>query len=48
MLVTTEKDAVKVEDSWLGDVPLQALRVEMEIEDEDALWELVRSCLRRD
>jgi tetraacyldisaccharide 4'-kinase len=45
MLVATEKDAVKIDASWLSGFPLRALRVEMEIDDADGLWELVRVAL---
>lgn len=40
VLVTTEKDAVKLDSHW-SDLPLWSLVIELEIENEDELWKLI-------
>ena len=39
-LVTTEKDAVKLDSHW-SDLPLWSLVIELQIENEDELWKLI-------
>ena len=45
-IVTTGKDAAKIDPAWAEGLALWSLRVEMEIEGGDELWDLVRSKLR--
>jgi len=42
-IVTTEKDAVKLNANWCEDLPLWSLTIEMQIENEDELWRLISS-----
>lgn len=42
-VVTTEKDAVKISPEWCAPLPLLSLRIELEIEEENALWQLVKT-----
>ncbi|RYG74592.1 tetraacyldisaccharide 4'-kinase [bacterium] len=44
-VVTTEKDAVKLDPQWFGG-PLYSLRIAMDIEDERALLRLILNSLR--
>ena len=40
-IVTTEKDAVKIEAAWCAPLPLWSLRIELQIEKEKALWQMI-------
>jgi tetraacyldisaccharide 4'-kinase len=44
-LVTTGKDAAKIPEPWTRGLPLWQLRIEMEIDGGEALWDLVRAAL---
>jgi tetraacyldisaccharide 4'-kinase len=44
-VVTTEKDAVKIEPSWAHPLPLYSVVIELQIENEAELWERIRSRL---
>ena len=41
VLITTEKDAVKLDSAWCEDLPLWSLRIEIKIENENELWGLI-------
>jgi tetraacyldisaccharide 4'-kinase len=40
-IVTTEKDAVKIKANWCAPLPLWSLKIELAIEDEEALWRMI-------
>lgn len=44
--ITTEKDALKILPGWLGDDTLWILRIEVEIDDEDAVLERLEARLQ--
>lgn len=44
--ITTEKDALKILPQWLGDDTLWILRIEVEIDEEDAVLERLEARLR--
>lgn len=44
--ITTEKDALKILPQWLGDDTLWVLRIEVEIEDEDAVLDRLEAQLQ--
>jgi tetraacyldisaccharide-1-P 4'-kinase len=47
MVVTTEKDAVKIEPGWIADVPLWVLPVEIEFDaGQEALESLVEAAVK--
>jgi tetraacyldisaccharide 4'-kinase len=41
-IVTTEKDAVKMDAKWCAPLPLWSLRIELRIENENELWRLIQ------
>jgi len=43
LLITTEKDAVKIAPEWCAPLPLFSLQIALQIENEAGLWELVKS-----
>lgn len=43
MLVTTEKDAVKIAPEWCKPLPFFSLQIKLQIEKEAELWQLVES-----
>lgn len=42
-VVTTEKDAVKIDPHWISPLPLWSLQIELQVENEEALWQLIQS-----
>jgi tetraacyldisaccharide 4'-kinase len=44
-IVTTEKDAVKIEARWCAPLPLWSLQIALQIENEDDLWRLIEKYL---
>jgi len=46
MWITTEKDALKILPEWLGNDTLWFLRIEVEIEGEDAVLDRLEACLQ--
>jgi tetraacyldisaccharide 4'-kinase len=44
-ILTTEKDAVKMDARWCAPLPLWSLRIELQIENEDGLWRLIQKYL---
>lgn len=44
--LTTEKDALKIMPDWLGGAPLWVLRIEIEIDDEDAVLDRLEGRLQ--
>lgn len=42
-IITTEKDAVKMDAAWAQPLPIYSVGIEMRIENESALWDLVRA-----
>ena len=46
MWITTEKDALKILPDWLGDNTLWFLRIEVEIDDEDAVLDRLEARLQ--
>jgi tetraacyldisaccharide 4'-kinase len=45
MWMTTEKDALKILPEWLGDDTLWVLRIEIEIDEEDAVLDCLEARL---
>lgn len=45
-ILATEKDAVKMNAAWCAPLPLWSLQIELQIENEDALWQLIRKAIR--
>lgn len=41
-IVTTEKDAVKMQSQWTAPLPLYSLMIELKVENEDELYNLIR------
>lgn len=46
MWITTEKDALKILPEWLGNDTLWFLRIEVEIDEEDAVLDRLEACLQ--
>lgn len=44
-IVTTEKDAVKIDAHWCATLPLWSLKIELQIENENELWQLIQEQL---
>lgn len=45
-ILTTEKDAVKTDANWCAPLSLWSLKIELEIENENALWQLIKEKIR--
>lgn len=45
IVVTTEKDAVKIKPEWCTPLPFFSVQIELQIENEAGLWQLVQSQL---
>ncbi len=43
VIVTTEKDAVKIDANWCAPLSLWSLRIELQIENENKLWQLIEN-----
>lgn len=46
-VVTTEKDAVKLQPNWCAPIPLWSLRIGVEIEEADKLWAQIDEVCRK-